>query len=158
MDSFTKANPVKKIMLLVPICALVLLAVSVYLIGQSSENIRKISANVSQVSDNFDASSTNAFSLAADMKTTTIDDETYAAFPQANFREIITSRNELVALRQEMNVERDNLFAERDNLNRDTTITISLSMFFVVASFIMAFFIPGSLQDTMRKAEDKSSE
>lgn len=146
MESLVKANPVKKVMLLVPICALVLLAVSIYLIGQSSDNIKKISNNVAQVSDNFDASSTNAFSLAANMQFTTINGETYAAFPQENFSEIITSRSDLVAHRDAMNVERDNLFAERDKLNRDTTITISLSMFFVVASFIMAFFVPGSLQ------------
>lgn len=158
MDSLTKATPVKKVMLIVPICALVLLAVSVYLIGQSSDNVKQISNNVSRISDNFDATSTNAFNLAADMRVTAIGDETYVAFPQENFTEIITSRNDLVALRQSMNDERDNLFAERDNLNRDTTITISLSMFFVVASFIIAFFIPGSLRDTTRKAEDESSE
>lgn len=158
MENAVIVNPMKRVMLLVPICALVLLSVSVYLISRSSDNVADISNNVSDVSVNFERAANNAISLAEDMEPTTIEGRSYMAFPEENVSQIIANRGVLTAERDAMQDERDKLNAERDRLTRDTTITITLAMFFVVASFVLAFFLPGSKPGTAEEAEPKSSE
>lgn len=131
-------------MLLVPICALVLLAVSVYLISRASDNVAAISDNTFGIATNVDEASDNAVSLATDMTPQTIDGQLYMAFPADSVLQVIDNRDFLTAKRDALYDEWEDLRVERDRLTRDTTITISLSMFFVVASFMLAFFLPAS--------------
>ena len=152
-------------MLLVPICALVLLAVSVYLISRTSDSVAAIADNTFEIATNFDRTASNAISLATDMTPQTIDGQPYMAFPAENVSQIIANRDMLTAERDALYDEWEDLRAERDRLTRDTTITISLSMFFVVASFVLAFFLPASKPagadeedaESTEEAEDKSS-
>lgn len=145
-------------MLLVPICALVLLAVSVYLISRTSDNVAAIADNTYAFATNFDGFSNNSLSLATEMTPQMINGQSHFAFPTEVISQIIESRDVLTSERNVLYDEWKGLTKERDRLKRDTTITVSLSMFFVVASFLLAFFLPASRPATAAPVEEEEAD